>query len=628
LIYLALSVIGLDKLGENLYHAAGCRNVINPQYKGRVMMIDQNLLLSFQKTVQKLQSKSCVRYKSQGQWVTISWKDFDYKLRCLSAGLIKLGVQKGDAISLLSGTRYEWTLCDMGVLSVGGIVAPIYQSNTPDQCEYIVSNSDSKIVVVEDEKQLQKILSAKSRLPLVSKIILIQGESDNPDVVTLTQLMKEGSQEPDTFDERIQQIQPTDIATFVYTSGTTGPPKGVILSHENFLYEVQACRNIIEISENETGLLFLPLAHIFARVMQFYHLNVGFTHSYAESIEKLIDNIGEERPHFMVSVPRIFEKIYERIMSQVDAGSPIKKALFYWADSLGRSVVGKTINHQPVSLSEKLQYALASKIVFKKIRGRMGGRLKFCVAGGAPLSSEINEFFNATGVRILEGYGLTETTAAIACNSLDSSRVGSVGRVVDGVEIRIAEDGEIMARGKLVFQGYYKNQEATNEVMADDGWFHTGDVGEIDSDGYLRITDRKKDIIVTAAGKNIAPQNIENLIKADKYISQAVVLGDKRKYLSALITLNKDEILTFAETAELSTDDYSKLLHGPQIHDLIKRIIDEKNKKLARFETVKKFAILDGDFSQETGELTPTLKVKRRFVNEKYKSVLDRLYQE
>ena len=591
--------------------------------------MDQNLICSFQKTVNRLQDKPCIQFKQRGKWRTLTWSDFDKRVRALSAGLFKLGIQKGDTISLLSNSRYEWTLCDLSILSLGAISVPIYQSNTVEQCEYIVKNSDSKIVIVEDKNLLKKIQSVLHNLPLVKKIIIIQGKAEGDNVISLEDLMSLGKDEDKKdFDERIQKIQPTDHATFVYTSGTTGPPKGVILRHSNFLSEIEACAHIIQLSEDETGLLFLPLAHIFARVLQFYHITVGFTHAYAESIEKLIDNITEIKPHFMVSVPRIFEKIHERVMAQVESSPPLKKAIFYWATSLGKSVTERKASKGPISLMDHFQYLLASQLVFRKIRQKMGGRLKFCVSGGAPLSKEINEFFNAVGIQILEGYGLTETTAAVACNTLEKNRVGTVGSVVKGVKIKLDTDGEILVKGDVVFHGYYKNQEATDEAFTGDGWFRTGDVGEMDKDGFLRITDRKKDIIVTAAGKNIAPQNIENLIKLDKHISQVVVLGDKKKYLSALVTLNRDEILNFAKTVEISTSDYAKLIQSPQVHALIKGVIDEKNKRLAKFETVKKFAILDNDFSQESGELTPTLKVKRRFVSEKYKEILDRLYQD
>ncbi|MBI1908957.1 MAG: long-chain fatty acid--CoA ligase [Deltaproteobacteria bacterium] len=593
----------------------------------------QTILDIFSESCDRFAGKTCFQYKKNGSWQSMSWEEASRQVEAISLGLSQLGVRKGDTVALFSATRLEWTLCDLAILSLGGVTVPIYQSNTAEQAQYIIEDAGAKVVFVEGEAQAKKIQSVQSSLPQLQKLILMEGASEFlPLITTLEALCQSGAKEAQekgsVWEKAKKAIEPRDMATIVYTSGTTGNPKGAILTHGNIVGEVEACMKIISLSPDQVGLCFLPLAHIVARAIQFFQLKAGFVNAYAESIDKLIDNLAEVRPHFIVSVPRIFEKVYERVQSQVQAGSPIKKGIFAWALQVGRQVSQKLQRREGVPLSLKVQYSLARRLVFGKILQKLGGRLEFSISGGAPLSREIAEFFHAMGLLILEGYGLTETTAAINCNSPNDYRFGTVGRPALGVEEKIAPDGEILVRGPMVFKGYYRKPEATREAVDGEGWFRTGDIGLMDAEGYLTITDRKKDIIVTAAGKNIAPQNLENLIKMDPYISQVMIHGDKRKYLSALVTLNQAEVQKFASERGIAFHHFGDLVRHPQIYNLIKQSIEEKNQKLPSYETIKKFAILENDFTQEAGELTPTLKVKRRFVSEKYREVLDKLYQD
>lgn len=592
--------------------------------------MSNSLLHPFLENVERLRDRPCFTFKQGSKWETLSWREALERVAAIAMGLKTLGIKKGDAVVIFSNTSVEWTLLDLAILSLGGVTVPIYQSSTALQARFIIQNSDARIVAVEGREHYKKVFPSLSELPLVTHLILIEGKNPGDEkTLTLNQLIEKGRRgDTEAWRRGIDQIQGGDVATYVYTSGTTGNPKGAILTHGNFTSEVEALGSIFGISEREYSIIFLPLAHILARVLQFYQLRVGYVQAYAESIEKLVDNIGEVRPHFFVSVPRIFEKVYERVLSQVEAGSPLKKALFSWATAVGKEASRRLQRREKIPLKLVLQREIATWLVFRKLRARLGGRLKFCVSGGAPLSQEIAEFFHAAGILVLEGYGLTETTAAVNCNSVTDFRFGTVGKTIAGVEEKLADDGEILVRGPVIFKGYYKNPEGTREALSEEGWFKTGDIGEIADDGFLRITDRKKDIIVTAAGKNIAPQNIENLIKTVPIISQVMVYGDRKKYLAALVTLNLDELKNYARTRQIHFHDYKDLVKNPQIYAFVKKAIEEKNKTLASYETVKRFTILEDDFTQETGELTPTLKVKRKFVSQKYKDVIEQLYQE
>lgn len=595
-------------------------------------MPSKNLLQLFKGTVRQRGRAPCFRYKEEGKWLTLSWDEVSKKLEAIVGALARLGVKTGDRVCIFSRSRYEWTIADLAILSCGAITVPIYESSTPDQAAYIIDNSEAKVLFVENEAQLKKIEKIRQHLPRLSQIVLFDYDGKGKleeGIYTLDQLTLMGNGEGErVFNRNLEALATDSVASYVYTSGTTGPPKGAVLTHGNFLAELKGLKERLPFPPTTESLLFLPLAHILARVVQFAQIEHGFIQCYAESIDKLLDNIAEIRPHLMASVPRIFEKVHSRVMQGLENASPAKKGIFHWAFAVGKQRALHVTEGKHPPLSIRLKWILAHKLVFSKLKKKMGGRVEYFITGGAPLPKDIGEFFQAAGFLILEGYGLTETTAAVTINSRNALKMGTVGKPIRGVEIRIAGDGEILVRGDVVFKGYYKRPQETSEALTADGWFHTGDIGLIDEDGFVKITDRKKDIIVTAAGKNVAPQNIENLMKADPLISQVMVHGDGRKFLSALVTLNRDEVISYAREKGIVFQDYAELVKNERIHHLIKEKIDEKNRNLAQFETIKKFAILDCDFSIETGELTPTLKVKRKFTSEKYKHILDQFYQD
>ncbi len=592
----------------------------------------QNLLQIFKTTVDLRGNRPCFQFKEEGKWKTLSWKEAYDCVVNLAGALQKLGIKRGDKVSLFSHSRYEWSLTDLAILSCGAITVPIYESSTPDTARYILENAEVKVIFLDNVNQLKKIRQIHSSLPQLKQIIVFDdlGRKEREEgVYTFDELMVMGSGGSSSiFEKMVQELTPEDVASYVYTSGTTGPPKGAVLTHGNFLAELEATESIFNFSDRHVSLLFLPLAHIFARAVHFAQMKHGFIQAYAESIDKLLDNIAEVRPHLMASVPRIFEKVHTRVMQGLEGASPFKKKIFSWALEVGRERSERLRKHQFLSPLLQVKWLAAYKLVFSKLHAKMGGRLMVFISGGAPLSQEIADFFHSAGFIILEGYGLTETTAAITCNDLKHYKIGVVGKTLPGVSIKIASDGEILAKGGVIFKGYYKRPEDTAQVLTQEGWFHTGDIGQFDEDGFLKITDRKKDIIVTAGGKNVAPQNIENFIKADPLISQVMVHGDKRKFLSALITLDRPEVERFAKDHRIDYRDYADLVKNDKLYHFIKNRIEEKNKQLAKYETIKKFAILENDFSVESGELTPTMKVRRKFTSEKYKNILDQFYQE
>ena len=523
-------------------------------------------------------------------------------------------------------------MADLGIIAAGAIVVPIYESNTAEQAQYILEDSNTKVVFVENTQQYNKILSIQDHLPSLKQIVYfdeLKNTQAEDGAYSLNELMILGSEHGETsYFKAVNNLSLLNEVSYVYTSGTTGNPKGSILTHDNFISEVESALEICPIHKNYVGLLFLPLAHILGRVTQFFHIYVGHIQCYAESIDKLVDNIAKVRPHFMVSVPRIFEKIHSKTLQNIESASANKKNVFKWALDVGQERSKLILNKQPIPLWLSLKYQLAHKLVFKKLHDKLGGRIKFFISGGAPLSHEVALFFHAFGFTILEGYGLTETTAGITFNRSHSIKFGSVGQTIKGVELKIASDGEILVKGSVVFKGYFNNPTATAEAIDADGWFHTGDVGEFDSEGFLKITDRKKDIIVTAGGKNIAPQNIEMLMVGDPYISQFIVHGDKRKFLSALVVPDRPQVLEYAKSKNITFNDYNELLANNTVHSFIKERIEEKNKQLAKYESIKKFAIIEHEFTIESGELTPTLKLKRKAIYKKHERLLDSFYQE
>jgi long-chain acyl-CoA synthetase len=566
-----------------------------------------------------------VTYKdASGQWVSRTYREVGDIVRRLALGLIELGIEQGDKVSILANTRPEWTYFDFAALSVGAVVVPIYQTNSPDECQYVLENSDSKAVVVEDDEQLAKIEQIRDRVPKLDQIIRMTGDGGN--AISMDELIEAGSRRSDSdWEQRWQSVTSDDICTLIYTSGTTGPPKGCVISHGNYRSMVTMALDESVLDRNTTTYLFLPLAHSFALLIQFLSFDLGGNIAYWERDPlKIVPNLVEVKPEYFPSVPRIFEKIYTAATSEIEKSGGLKRLVFNWAIGVGKKVRERERAGKPIGWLLRKQYEIADRQVLSKIRALFGGRIKNCVTGAAPINPEILRFFDAAGVLVLEGWGMTETSTAATVARPDAFKFGKVGKAFKGCEIKIADDGEILVRGPNVFQGYYKNEEATRETL-EDGWLHTGDLGELDTDGYLSITGRKKDIIITAGGKNITPANLEAEIKQSSYVSQCVVIGDRRPYLVALITLDQEECAKLAEERGWPADS-AELANHDGMRQLIQEHLDEVNEKFARVEQVKKFEILPHDLSQEGGELTPTLKVKRNVVAEKYEKEVDALY--
>ncbi len=594
-----------------------------------------NLALMFHNTCKTYPDKTGLMFKKGGSYQSITYREIHEIVSKLANGLASLGVQKGDKVVLLSENRVEWAWTDYAILSNGAVTVPIYPTLLAPHIKFITNNSDAKVVIVSNEHQLSKVLEVLDELKTVEQLVIIEpGETKHDKLITFQELQEKGAayqkEHPEEIEQRIQAVEPEDLATIIYTSGTTGEPKGVMLTHKNFLSNIEASLRALPITPDEIFLSFLPLSHVFERMVgHFLATYQGCTIAYAESIETVPQNLLEVRPTLMASVPRFFEKVYGRVMESLEAGSAVKKSLFMWAIGVGKEALRYKQNGKPIPGGLfALKYKLADKLVFSKLKERVGGRIKFFVSGGAPLSKEIGEFFASADLLILEGYGLTETSPVITVNRLEKYKFGSVGLPLDNVEVKIAEDGEILCKGPNVMKGYYKNEAATKEAIDEEGWFHTGDIGVIDEDGFLIITDRKKNLIVTAGGKNVAPQPIENLLITSQYIEQAVVIGDKRKFISALIVPNMDALKAFAQERGITYQSTRELLDHPEVQKLYRQEIDNVSKDLARYETIKKFALIEEPFTIESGELTPTLKVKRRIVEERYKDIIDKMYEE
>lgn len=588
----------------------------------------------FQAAVARFGEAAAMRYRdtTRAEWVTLDWLQLADLVHRVSAGMMALGVEHGDRVAILSASRHEWSVIDLANFYCGAVTVPVYQSNLSHEVEYALEHSGSRVVFCEDREQLAKVLEVWGRLPELRHAVLIEGKvkDDDGPLRSWAQLLEQGkrmlAEDAGALEGRCNAVGPGDVATIVYTSGTTGPPKGVVLTHGNVIFEAVALEQTLAVDDRDETLLFLPLAHIFARVGALGALKLGYTIAFAESIERAVDNMAEVRPTFVFSVPRIYEKVYEKVVGQVQRGSRLKKQIFAFAMAVGSAVSRARQAGRRTQFYLHFSYQAAKLLVFNKLKQTFGGKLRFFISGGAPLAREIAEFMHAADILVLEGYGLTENVAAANLNLLTSYRFGTVGPALPGVEQRIAEDGELLMRGPNVFREYYKRPEATAEVLDAEGWFHTGDIGEIDGDGFLKITDRKKDLIVTAGGKNVAPQNIENLVKTDPFISQVMVYGDRRKFLTALVTLNPEELQRYAAHHALETEDWDQLVQHPRIQDKVERVLKAKNRSLASYETIKKFAVVWPDF--EVGEeLTPSLKVKRKYTSEKYQHLLDALYE-
>ncbi|WP_224245192.1 AMP-dependent synthetase/ligase [Hyalangium gracile] len=584
-------------------------------------------------------SKVSVTHKKDGKWQDTSWGEVLQQVKTLSEGLLAHGVKPGDRVAIFAGTSLQWLVCDLAVSAAQAVTVPIYSSNTPDECKYILNHSEATLLFVDsdekDAKQAGRLSRIRQRLadcPTVKSVVVFEGDVSGDREMKLSELMAKGQEalkaRPGAFEERAQAVKQDDVWGFVYTSGTTGDPKGVILTHGNWAYHAEAARKIGLMEPNDSVMLFLPLAHVFAQVVKAAWLGMAYRLVIAESVDKLLANLAETRPSVLPAVPRVFEKVYNNVVANGSAAPGLKGKLFRWAFSLFDEYAEARMQGREYS---SLGFSLAKALVFNKVRAtldeKLGGNMRLFVSGGAPLSRKIAYFFDLLGFKVLEGYGLTETSAPCNCNRPEKIKIGTVGPALPGTEIKIASDGEILVRGPCVMKGYYKNPTATAEVMEPDGWFHTGDIGELDADGCLRITDRKKDIIVTAGGKNVAPQNLENTLKTFPLISQAMVYGDQRPFLVVLITVAEDPARKLLKDKGIEPGAYADLGKRPEVRAAVQEIIAKVNEEQPPYSTLKKFEIMDSDFTQESGELTPTLKVKRKFCSQKYAATISKLYE-
>ena len=582
---------------------------------------------------QSMPDKVSHKFKKDGQWHELTFKETVDWAENISAGLASLGVKKGDRVALISANRVEWAVTDFATMALGALLVPIYPSLLSEQVAYILNDSEAKVVIAADIIQIEKVDEVKDQLKYVKNFYVF----DPPEVLhapwkTFTDLAEQGKaflkEHPNYVQDEIKKVKPEDWATIIYTSGTTGEPKGAILTHGNFLSNVEGSISVLDIYPEDVFLSFLPLSHVLERMAgHFISMYLGATVAYAESIDTVAENMGEIRPTIMISVPRLYEKIYARVLESVEMGPSSKRKIFYWAMRVGKDYVNRIMNKKSIPFTLNAKYKLANKLVFSKLKERVGGRIRFFVSGGAPLSAEIAEFFTAAGLIILEGYGLTETSPVITVNLLDNFKFGTVGLPLPNVEVKIADDGEILTRGPHVMVGYYKKEADTKEAIDEEGWFHTGDIGVIDNDGFLKITDRKKNIIVTSGGKNIAPAPIENALTMTQYIEQAVVIGDKRKFCTAVIVPAYEAVKNWAKEQGKDINSYGDMLKLEGLRELIRQEIDKVNEGLARYETIKNFIIAREPFSIESGELTPSLKTKRRVIEQKYKEEIDKMYQ-
>jgi len=590
----------------------------------------RNLVALFEAQARARGAAPAVKHKRDGKWSEVSWAEMARRARDVSDGLAALGVKRGDRVAILGETQLEWILADLGILGAAAITVTIYQSNRPHECHYILEDSAARFIFCDSDAQVAKIREVRAKLPALEGIVRASGRAADGFERTLADLERMGADwrkaNPGAHEERLAAIGPDDPASFIYTSGTTGNPKGVVLTHGNWVYEANASAEIRLIGPDDVVLMFLPMAHSFAKVIEAAWFSTGATGAFVESLEKIMDNASEVRPTVMPSVPRIFEKAFNTVISKGLATPGLKGKLFAIAmDSFDSYATAKEQGKSYTSLG----LLVGRKLVFPKLSAalseRFGGRMRLFISGGAPLSPKIAHFFDTLGFTILEGYGLTETAAGTFVNRPGRNRIGTVGPPMPGTQVRIADDGEILVKGPGVMKEYYKSPEATAEVLRD-GWLYTGDIGHLDDAGNLKITDRKKDIIVTAGGKNVAPQNLENELKTDPLVSQVMVHGDKRKFLSALVTLNEENARKWA--ADNGVPAGAALHEDPKVKARIQQAIDALNAKQPSYSSLKKFAIVAKDFTQETGELTPTLKVKRKVVTQKYQSVLDSFYVE
>ncbi len=591
------------------------------------------LFILMTKDFGKGKERPLFKYKSGEQWKSISYEQAYKETEFFSLGLASLGVKRGDKVAIISENRPEWVYSDIGILSLGAIDVPLYPISTADSIEFILNNSESVGIVVSNKFHLNKVLKVRDNCRHLKFIVVMNDDEKGTEknVYGFKEIQSRGSEfktdRQNYFDDNANLCRENDLCTIIYTSGTTGEPKGVMLTHKNIVSNVKAAHKVFDIGETDTFLSFLPLCHIFERMAGYYTaFSGGCLIAYAESIEKIAQNMEDIKPTILTAVPRLFERMYSKIKRNVESQPEKKQKIFNWAIELGKEYQTAKKSGQPVPIFLTLKHKLADKLVYAKLREKTGGKIRFFISGGAALSRELGQFFEAAGILVIEGYGLTESSPVIAANRLNDYKFGSVGKPMPGVEIKIAKDGEILAYGPNIMQGYYKNKKETEETIKD-GWLHTGDIGVFDAEGFLIITDRKKHLFKTSGGKYIAPTPIENMFLASKYIDQFVLIGDRRMFLSALIVPDYEALKEFADANRIKYNSIDELVEMKQIYELLDKELDQFQRKLANFERVRKFAILDKPFTIENGELTPSLKVKRKFIEERYKGLIEDMYK-
>jgi len=563
-------------------------------------------------------------HKVDGSWRDVTFAEVGEIVGEIGRGLIDLGIQPGERVCILSKTRAEWTFCDFAISSAGGVVVPIYPTNSAEECEWVAGNSEAAAIICEDAEQVAKIAAVRGRLPVLRTVMVIDPAGDAGDAIALDTVRERGrTRDPAELEARAAAVTPEDPFTFIYTSGTTGPPKGCVLSHGNYRSVLSMCESLDVITGDERTYLFLPLAHSFALLIQLLSYDVGGTIAYfGGDPQQIVPELQETKPTYLPSVPRIFEKIYTLALG---SQPPEVQEQMQAAAQLGVKVRDMQLRGEEVPPELQAKFDAADEQLFKNVRAVFGGNLERAVSGAAPIAREILEFFYGCGIPVLEGYGMTETATVATYSTVENHRFGSVGRALPGLEARVADDGELLLRGPNIFQGYHRNDDASFGAVVD-GWLHTGDLASIDEDGYIFITGRKKDIIITAGGKNLTPANLENDLKRSRWVSQAVMHGDRRPYPVMLITLDEEEIVPWAREQGIEDPSIPALADDERVRALIQADLDAANDRYARVEQVKRFFILDHDLSQETGELTPTLKVKRNVVYDVYAERFDRLY--
>jgi long-chain acyl-CoA synthetase len=603
----------------------------------RFKMTPETTPQAFKQTVQKYGNRVAMRKKEYGLWHDISWNEYYRRAKYIGSALISMGLERGECISIIGDNCPEWVIIDMGVQCSGGVAVGVYSTNAWEQVEYVVENSDSKFFFVENEEQLDKWLNFRDKVPFLKKVIVWDLEGlrhfEDPMVMTYTDLLDQGRQivekEPDLFERRMSEVKPDDVAVLVYTSGTTGPPKGAMLTHKNVTWMAWAIteEDVNPVYDTDEVMSFLPLCHVFERLFSvFGHVLHGYIVNFIESLDTVLDNMREISPTVGYAVPRVWEKYLSAVYIKMADATWFKRLVYSTALKVGKKRATLSMNFKPVPFHLEALFQLANLAVFRKLKEKLGfDRMRIAFSGAAPISPDVLHYFQSIGVNLMEGYGQTEGSGVTTASRIGKIKFGTVGTPLPNTEVKIAEDGEILVKSPGVFKGYFKNPEATNETVKD-GWLYSGDVGEFDEDGYLKITDRKKDIIVTAGGKNVTPQYIENKLKSSPYINDAVVIGDKRKYLTSLIMIDEDNVVKYAQDNKVQFSTYKDLTQSPEIIKLIQGEVNKVNGTMSRVEQVKKFKILPKKLYEEDGEVTPTMKVKRKYVNEAFGDLIEAMY--